>query len=130
MRTDSIRLFAEDGQRVLRHIPLADSNMMLRSGFACWHRKEGKLVGIRLVTAPKQSSRYRSSLHSSPCITHTQMLNNALGSTFGERKNGMDCYEHASEMIIGNAVDQAMSKVEAWPFIQDTRAPLASVQPQ
>jgi len=126
MRTENIRLFAEDGIRVLRHIPLSDSNMMLRSGFACWLRKNGKLVGIRVVTAPKQSSRYCGTLHSSPGISSSQILNNAIGSADKVlRKFGMDCYEQADELIVGNSIDQAMSKVEAWPFIQDTKAPLA-----
>lgn len=82
-----------------------------------------------MVSPPKQSPRYGASLFSTPSISRSEIENNATGSAdLFERKRGMDCYEQPSDMIIGNEVDQAMSKVEAWPFIQDTRAPLAPVR--
>lgn len=84
-------------------------------------RKKAPFTDIKLL-APEREEK------NSPCtLTMGDMLNNGIGSVAPElRKQGKNNH-------IGNYIDRAMTKVEHWPFVGDTKAvrvgPLGVTQP-
>lgn len=129
-----IRLWADDGGRVLRQLSTEEANRGLAWNHFAWLHKNGKCIGVRMVTTPKQSATYAANRESSfGPLTTSDAVNNALGCAeihfhtdnqrgAARRVYGLNSHETRDESIIGNSIDRAMSKVEAWPFIGDDRA--------
>jgi hypothetical protein len=119
-----LRLWSEDGSQIVDHqLSTAVANIMLANGIAGWYRnRQGKLRGLRIITPPQQSSR-APSLFSTPSISLQETISNSIGAfTPSLRKFGLNAHDLADEMIVGNIVDQGMTKTEAWPFLGDGRA--------
>lgn len=122
-------LYAEDGARVVRQMKTGESNYALAAGSVCWHRnKKGDIIGLRLICQPRQSRAYNGiPVRSGPTLTMGEIDANASGCvTPSKRKPGINCYGAADEMIVGNFIDQAMTKVEQWEGVHDTRAVVIS----
>jgi hypothetical protein len=116
----NIKLASHEG-RHLRKIDHIEANRLIGLGVAGWFGKQ-----LRLILQPQQAAKYRSNGNPSPTtLTKTDLVLNAETSQTA-RKFGKNCYGGIDEMIVGNAVDRAKSKVEVWPEVHDTKAVVIS----
>jgi hypothetical protein len=81
-----------------------------------------KGLGRKLRVTAAQLRRRQPSIPSPCTLTKSDMLNNAIGVvTPKERKFGRDADGSRMQMLVGNCIDRAMTKVEAWPLVHDDR---------
>lgn len=119
-----IQLFNEFRTRVVKQLCQVELNDMAARGLIAWFKLNGRNA-VYLVTAPKQSARYSSAGLPSPAtLGRSDVELNALGAATGARIRvpGLNAYNERDPLIIGNAIDRSMSKVEAWPDVHDTKA--------
>lgn len=125
----NIRLYSENGSYAVKHLDHLEANRLIGSGVAAWFGKQ-----LRLVTAPQQAAKYRSNGQPSPTTLSKADLELNAEISPRARRFGINCYGARDEMIVGNAVDRAKSKVECWPEVHDTKAVVISAgrvcQPQ
>jgi hypothetical protein len=126
MRKETVRLWSVNGN-LLRHITLTQALEMLGetlSGDSIENvypsavrisRKKAKLADIRLMALE------RNEKPSACTLKMSDMVNNGIGAANPQlRKMGREG-GRVSTLKIGNYIDRAMSKVEAWPEAHDTR---------
>lgn len=107
---------------ILRSIPLREAFQLASDEKARWvTNTRYQVVGIRLKELERNE-------RTSPCtITCSEAQTNAIGAVtprlrrFARNENRQIMREK-----IGNYIDRAMSKVEAWPETHDTKATVIS----
>lgn len=118
-------LWSEDGRSVIRRLMHHELVQMIGAQQVMSHVRNGKRLGVKLVFQPRQHRKYsrQDSLPSSICLTHQDSETNALAQHHPtSRQFGLNTHELADEMIVGNEVDRALSKIEMWPIVGDTKA--------
>lgn len=107
---------------VLRSIPLREAFQLANDEKARWTTNTRyQVVGIRLTELERNE-------RSSPCtITCSESHTNAVGAATSRlRRYARNEQGQIMREKIGNYIDRAMSKVEAWPATHDTKAPVIS----
>lgn len=105
---------------MISHPSMDEVNRMLANGTVCWLERNGKIIGVGMVKPPQQSREYSNEAsYGGGMIRMTEIEANACGE---RRVSGVNRYEGTDPMIIGNFVDHAMSKIEAWPLVGDDKA--------
>lgn len=114
-----VQLYDVTRTRVVRSLTPTDLNSMAAQGSLGWFTRNGKTYAC-MQPIPMQS-RTSNSIHSKIPLVQTDMELNAEGLVDGTRKFGLNRYGAVDDQIVGNRVDQSMSKVEAWPAVFDQR---------
>jgi hypothetical protein len=110
--------------KVIKQIDSSTLNIMACAGQIGWFTRKGR--SFPCIQPAPQQSRTSPALYSSTQITRTDSALNAEGRMDGTRAYGFNRYGQLDDQIVGNRIDQAMSKVEAWPEVHDTRAVVIS----
>lgn len=120
-----MQLFDVSRSRVVRQITPSELNQLAAQGQIGWFMRRGRTHAC-MQPLPMQS-RTSNPLHSKLPLVSTDSELNAEGSfsekkgIVGVRKFGLNRFGATDENIVGNRIDQSMSKVEAWPFVYDER---------
>lgn len=115
--------------RIVRALTPDELNRMAAQGVIGWFtvRAHGKEKACVCMQPIPMQSRTSNPLHSTLSLMMTDMEMNAEGAFAeakglgGVRKYGHNRFGALDEDIVGNRVDQSMSKVEAWPYSFDPK---------
>jgi|HubBroStandDraft_5_1064220.scaffolds.fasta_scaffold746662_2 hypothetical protein len=114
-----VQLYDVTRSRIVRSLTPDELNRMAANGNVGWFLRKGKTCAC-LQPIPMQS-RTSDPIHSKIPLMQTDMEMNAEGVCDGSRKFGLNRFGQVDDSIIGNRVDQSMSKVEAWPEVFDAK---------
>ena len=118
-------LYNETRTVIIRKLTPDQHNSMIAEGKIIAFRMRNGKWAAAVVFTPRQSPKYTLGIGGGAQISKTEMLLNAETSE-SARKYGVNCYGAEDEMIVGNFVDHAKSKLEAWPEVHDTKAIVVS----
>lgn len=123
-----VQLYDVTRTRVIRQLSLDELNRLAAQGLIGYFARKSKSGDTRnfpcMQPIPMQS-RTSDPIRSKIPLVGTDMELNAEGAFAdkagigGIRKFGLNRFGAVDESIIGNRVDQSMSKVEAWPKVFD-----------
>lgn len=100
-------------------------NQRAAQGSIGWFERKGKMRAC--VQPIPMQSRTSDPIRSKVPLVGTDMELNAEGAFAdamgigGIRKYGLNRFGATDENIVGNRIDQSMSKVEAWPLVHDEK---------
>lgn len=120
LRAGRIPLYDIARVRVICMVTPSELNHRAAQGTIGWFRNHKGKLHACVQPVPMQS-RASDSIHSKIPLVQTDMELNVEGLVDGSRKFGLNRYGAVDDQIIGNRVDQSMSKVEAWPEIYDDK---------
>jgi hypothetical protein len=124
-RLGRIQLYDVTRTKVIRQLTSNELNQMAAQGLIGWFSYRGK-VRACMQPVPMQS-RTSNPIHSKVPLVQTDMELNAEGvfadakGIGGVRRYGLNRFGAVDDSIVGNRVDQSMSKVEAWPEVYDRK---------
>jgi hypothetical protein len=114
-----VQLYDITRTKVVRSLTPDELNRMAANGTIGWFSRRGKTCAC--VQPIPMQSRTSNSIHSKIPLVQTDMELNVEGFIDGSRKFGLNRYGAVDDQIVGNRVDQSMSKVEAWPEVFDQK---------
>jgi len=120
-----VQLYDATRTRVIRQLTPNELNQLAAQGTIGWFERKGKTVPC-LQPIPMQS-RTLNPLRSKIPLVGTDMELNAEGAfadakgIAGVRKYGVNRFGAVDDEIVGNRIDQSMSKVETWPLVYDQK---------
>lgn len=115
-----VQLYDLSRKKVIHSLSLDELNRAAAQGSIGWfHNANGKLC-VCIQPVPMQS-RTSNAIHSKISLVQTDMELNAEGVCDGSREFGLNRFGAVDTQIIGNRIDQSMSKVELWPVVHDDR---------
>lgn len=124
-----VDLYDVTRSKIVRSITPNELNHLAAQGLIGWfERKRGNRVSTCACMQPQpMQSRTSNPLRSRVSLVGTDMEMNAEGAFAdvkgigGVRKFGLNRYGEVDQNIVGNRVDQSMSKVEVWPAVYDEK---------
>lgn len=124
-----MQLYDATRTRIIRAVTSDELNQMAAQGVIGWFtiERRGKSVTRPCMQAIPMQSRTSNSIHSKIPLVGTDMELNAEGAFAeqhgigGVRKYGLNRFGSVDENIVGNRIDQSMSKVEIWPWVYDEK---------
>lgn len=124
-RLGRFSLYNQERTCVVRQIDAHELNRLAALGEIGWFEKNGR--NFPCIQPKPAQSRTSGPLESKVSLVMTDSELNAEGKVDGERYAGVRVYGlnrfgRRDEAIVGNRVDQSMSKVEAWPVTHDDKA--------
>lgn len=105
--------------KVIRQVRSEELNQMAARGVIGWFQKKGR--SYPCVQPLPMQSRTSEPLFSKVSLVMTDSELNAEGQLDGTRKYGFNRYGQVDKDIVGNRIDQSMSKVEVWPAVYDAK---------
>lgn len=125
LRAGRIPLYDITRTRVVGMLTQTELNNRAAQGTVGWFRAKGR---VRACVQPlPMQSRTSDPIRSKVPLVGTDMELNAEGAFAdamgigGIRKYGLNRFGATDENIVGNRIDQSMSKVEAWPLVHDEK---------
>lgn len=124
-RLGRVQLYDVARSRVIRTLTLNELNRMAAQGSIGWFSYKGKLRPC-MQPIPRQS-RTTEHIRSKVSLLGTDSELNAEGAFAdkagmgGIRKFGLNRFGAMDEDIVGNRIDQSMTKVEQWPSVFDEK---------
>jgi|SRR5579862_5031013 len=115
-----VQLYDLSRKKVIRSLTPDELNQAAAQGSIGWFRNSKGKLCCCVQPVPMQS-RTSNPIHSKIPLVQTDMELNAEGLVDGSRKFGLNRFGAVDDQIVGNRVDQSMSKVEAWPEVYDTK---------
>jgi len=125
-RLGRVQLYDVTRSKVIRTLLPSELNQMAAQGTIGWFRKPNGKTYACLQPVPMQS-RTLNPLRSKIPLVGTDMELNAEGAfadakgIAGVRKYGVNRFGAVDDEIVGNRIDQSMSKVETWPLVYDQK---------
>ena len=114
-----VQLYDVTRSKIVRSLTSDELNRMASQGTIGWFERKGRTCAC--VQPVPMQSRTSDPIRSSIPLTKSDMEMNAEGSVDGTRKFGLNRFGVVDDDIIGNRIDQAMSKVELWPSVFDQK---------
>lgn len=121
-----VQLYDVTRTRVVKAVTRDELNHMAAKGTIGWFTRAGKTLPC--VQQIPMQSRMVDPIRSKIPLVSTDMELNAEGcfaeqhGIGGVRKYGYNRYGQLDSDIVGNRIDQSMSKVEAWPATYDHKS--------
>jgi hypothetical protein len=119
-----VQLYDVTRTRIVRSLTPNELNAMAAQGTIGWFARKGKTGEVKTyacVQPVPMQSRTSDPIHSKIPLMQTDMELNVEGLVDGTRKFGLNRFGVVDDDIVGNRIDQSMSKVEAWPAVYDEK---------
>lgn len=119
-RLGRVQLYDVSRSKIVRSLSSDELNQAAAQGSIGWFRNAKNKLCACMQPIPMQS-RTSHALSSKVPLVQTDMELNAEGLCDGTRKFGFNRFGAVDDEIVGNRIDQSMSKVEAWPLTFDEK---------
>jgi hypothetical protein len=124
-----VQLYDVTRTKVVRSLTPDELNQMAAQGNIGWFTivRKGKIQTRACVQPVPMQSRTSLRIRSAVGLIKTDVELNGEGAfaakhgIAGVRKYGLNRWGQTDENIVGNRIDQSMSKVEIWPQVYDDR---------